>query len=267
MAQGERIVRVWERILRLLFPPRCPACGVLLPLDLPKDGALCESCLRTWENEARETCGICLGTVDKCACMTEPMQRARCASLRKLIYYRGKRRDTVQNRLIFRIKDAPDRLAVHFCAARLHRCMTEELGLRGLSSEDCLITYLPRSVRARAETGTDQARALARELSRISGVPMAGLIVRRHGQNRPQKQLRYTERIQNARETYALAKRADAQDLTVFLVDDIVTSGAGMAQGVRLLRRAGAREVICLSVAVDEINREREVSGADIAEA
>lgn len=254
---------VWERILRLLFPPRCPVCGALLPLDLPQDGALCETCLHAWENEARETCGICLRTVAECACMTEPMQRARCASLRKLIYYRGKRRDTVQNRLIFRIKDAPDRLAIRFCAARLHRCMTEELGSRGLSPEDCLITYLPRSVRARAETGTDQARALARELSRISGVPMAGMILRRRGQNRPQKRLRYAERIQNAKETYALAKGADAQDMSVFLVDDIVTSGAGMAQGVRLLRRAGARNVICLSVAVDEINRERDVSGAE----
>ena len=257
---------VWEQVLRLLFPPRCAACGILLPLDASATDALCAKCLGEWENEARETCGICLKTVDRCTCMTIPMQRARCTALHKLIYYRGKRRDAVQNRLIFRIKDTPDRYAVRFCAERLIKPLREELALRGLSHDQCLITYLPRSAAAVAKSGTDQARELARALSRHTGISHTSLIARRRGRNRPQKQLRYAERIRNAKESYVLAENADPKGMTVFLVDDIVTSGAGMAQGVRLLRQAGAAEVICLSIAVDEINRERDVSAADFAE-
>jgi len=256
----------WERFLRLLFPPRCAACDSLLPFDAPHGTALCAKCLADWKNDARETCGICLKTVDQCACVTEPMRRARCTTLRKLIYYRGRRRDVVQNRLLFHIKDVPDRHAIRFCAERLFVCMREELNLRGCPTDSCVVTYLPRSSVARAKNGTDQACELARALSLLSGIACVPLIQRRRGQNRPQKRLRYAERIQNAKATYTLANGADAHGLTVFLVDDIVTSGAGMAQGVRLLRRAGAAEVICLSVAVDEINRERDVSGAEFEE-
>lgn len=253
----------WERVLLLLFPPKCGACAALMPIDAEAVAALCERCLAEWSNEARETCGICLETVNRCACMTIPMQKAHGAALRKLTYYRGKQRDAVQNRLIFRIKDAPDRLAVRFCAERLLLPLGEEIEARGLSAEQCVITYLPRSSVAKARTGTDQAYELSRALSRATSIKHERLIVRLRGKTRQQKQLRYAERIQNAKETYTIARGADLHGKTVFLVDDIVTSGAGMAQGVRLLRRAGAHEVICLSVAVDEINRERDVSAAD----
>lgn len=268
MAWRERLVSVWERVLLLLFPPKCTACGALLPLDAEEGRALCSSCLAEWDNEARETCGICLRRVEKCTCTTIPMQKVRCAALRKLIYYRGRRRDAVQNRLIFRIKDTPDRHAIGFCAARLLPLLLEELETRGLSSDQCVVTYLPRSATAKAQTGTDQALELAREVSRLSGIGLAKLIRRRRGQTRKQKHLRYAERIQNAKATYALCegRGANLGGMTVFLVDDIVTSGAGMAQGTRLLRRAGARDVICLSIAVDEINRERDVTGADFEE-
>ena len=263
MAWRKWLLSAWEHALLLLFPPKCSACGRLLPIDAKPRAALCESCLSEWSNEARETCGICLKTVDRCACVTVAMQKAHCAGLRKLTYYRGKQRDVVQNRLIFRIKDAPDRLAVRFCVERLLQPLREEMEARGLSADQCVITYLPRSAAAKAKTGTDQAYELSRELSRATSIAQERLIVRRRGRNRQQKQLRYAERMQNARETYTIAGDADLGGKTVFLVDDIVTSGAGMAQGVRLLRREGAREVICLAIAVDEINRERDVSASD----
>ena len=92
------------------------------------------------------------------------------------------------------------------------------------------------------------------------------MIRRRRGETRQQKRLRYAERIKNARAAYDTVGGISLRGRTVLLVDDIVTSGAGMAQGVRLLRGAGAQNVICLSIAVDEINRERDISGADFEE-
>ncbi|MBE6554404.1 MAG: ComF family protein [Ruminococcaceae bacterium] len=254
----------WDRLLRLVFPPRCSACDRLLPFDLPMSDALCPACLAQWENEALETCGICLKLVGKCDCVTEEMRRARAACFRKLVYYRGRSGDAVQNRVIFRIKDAPNRMATAFLASRLYVPLREELDRRGLSPDACSITYLPRGATAKRESGTDQAYALARALSELSGIAPERLIVRRRGKDRRQKTLRYQERIQNAKESYICAERhAPLNGKTVILVDDIVTTGAGMAQGARLLRQMGAREVLCFAVASDEINREREISKAD----
>ena len=76
-------MNAWERLLRLIFPPRCAACDRLLRFDLPQGEALCPTCAAKWENEAGETCGICLRRVGKCDCVTQEMHRARAASFRK----------------------------------------------------------------------------------------------------------------------------------------------------------------------------------------
>ena len=42
---------------------------------------------------------------------------------------------------------------------------------------------------------------------------------------------------------------------TVFLVDDIVTTGSSMAAAARLLRRKDVTRVVCVAVASDDRNK------------
>ena len=247
------------RVRDMLFPRKCAACGELLDwYEAPHShDVLCSVCLSKWEKEQDKTCGICNKPVIECACMTEEMEKAKCLSYRKLVFYRHATADAVQNRLIFYMKRVRDAEAPIFLAERLLPALEDMRNDSGREPSDLILTYIPRGRNAKLEYGTDQAEQLARALSALSGAPVKRLLLRNRGKNKQQKTLSATARIRNARESFRVAPKAVLDGKTVILVDDIVTTGAGMAACARLLRRAGAKRVYCLSAASDDVNRDR----------
>ena len=89
---------------RLLFPPKCAACKELTDWYV-EHPALCNSCKKVWDNEKSDVCCICGERVSLCACLTEEMKRAKCASFHKLVYYYPQKRQIVQNRVLFSVKE------------------------------------------------------------------------------------------------------------------------------------------------------------------
>ena len=162
----------------------------------------------------------------------------------------------MQNRLVYRLKNGGAQRAVTFAASQLLAVTRAVLHAQEIDEGDVVLTYLPRSVRARLRTGTDQAKALAGAIARASGIPVEALIKRRLLANRTQKSLTPAERKKNVKSAYVAQKRADCKGKTVLLVDDLVTTGEGMAHAARLLRKMGAVRVICLCVATDVINKD-----------
>ncbi len=243
-----------DRIAALLFPRKCVACGNLLDwYDAPKHGdVLCASCLAKWKNERLRTCERCAKVLSDCICMPDALRKSKCRSLGKAVYYRQGKHDTVQNRLIYRIKDTRDKHTVDFLARALLPILERTLSENAPVTDGAVLTYLPRSMGAKLGTGTDQARELARALSRLSGVPCKKLLRRRVWKGRAQKRLGANERRANASASFRLCRAAREIPRAVILVDDIVTTGESMAACVRLLRTAGAEAVFALSVAVDE---------------
>lgn len=243
-----------DRLRALLFPPKCAACRSLLDWygATEESVALCEHCRKRWDSERLEVCGQCAKVITECTCMPDALRRSRCQGLRKLVYYRHGTREPVQNRMIYRIKETRDRRAVAFLASSLLPALRELLASDGALEHDAVLTWAPRGRGARLLYGTDQARELARALSALSGVPCKGLLKRRHGRSRVQKTLDAKARRANAAAAFGLTRAARNISDTVILVDDIVTTGESMAACVRLLRMAGARRVMALSVAVDD---------------
>lgn len=242
----------------LLFPPRCIGCGEVLRVPDYRRGApdFCPACAEKWARETAERCGICGREAGDCACVTEDMLAAHIATFRKLAYYRQGRQESVQNRMVYRIKEARDRRTVGFFADGLSRIVTELLRENGWRAADCALVWLPRGNRKRLATGTDQARELARGISARTGIPAAGLIERVPGEEREQKTLSLSERRRNARAAFRLSGRVGVpRSAHIFLVDDIVTTGSGMAAGARLLRRAKYGAPVALAALSDDGNR------------
>lgn len=251
----------WRCLRELCFPPKCSACHTLLdwraPLECCEErGALCDDCLRAWRSETLETCGICARRVADCTCQPMLMTEAKCKGLCKAVYYQPRIASSVPNRIIYSLKQRHDRKAVHFLTAETSGTVEAVLAREKLARETVLVTYLPRSRRAVLTHGIDQAEVLARALARSLNLPYAPLIERRRGANLAQKDLTEAERVENAKHAFCVGKDADCRKKTVLLVDDVVTSGAGMAVGTRLLRKMGASCVIGVSVAVDAINKD-----------
>ena len=241
---------------RLLFPPKCAACKDLLDwYNVNGDTALCPSCAAQWITEKKDTCGICGKRVPLCNCVTEEMRKAKCAGFRKLVYYHGGRRDKVQNLLIYRIKESRSAQTHAFLATELQVAL-KELLMCAEDRQNTVLTYVPRGRSAKMRYGTDQAEELARALAKATGLPCRKLIQRASGQVGEQKTLSASARLKNAKHSYVLSRGVDVRGKTVVLVDDIVTTGASMATCTRLLRRAGAQRVYCLSIASDDVNRE-----------
>ena len=230
----------------------------MLDWQLPKHevSALCPKCTVLWLNETMETCGICAKRVIECVCMPLAMQGKRYEGFCKLAYYTPHRRDAVQNRVIYRMKNYNDRRVADFLAVPLAESLERLLSECGAAREDLFLTYLPRTRTARLFYGTDQARALASALAKRMKIPMQRLIARRFGANRIQKKLSPEERLRNARRAFLPCRRAACRGKTVILVDDIVTTGAGMAACARLLRKMGAARVIYAAVATDAVNKD-----------
>lgn len=242
----------------LLFPPKCAACHTLLAWQAPTAGAapsLCPSCLAEWESEELDTCGICAMRVSECGCMPERMRKAKCAGFSKSVYYVPTKRTLVQNRLIYLVKRKHHDRAYAFLAERLSRMAEKILQEEGLCRKEVIVTYLPRTRRAYLQNGIDQAAELARRVAENCSLEMMPLLCRRRG-GEEQKKLTPAQRIRNARGSIDLKKGADCQGKVVLLVDDIVTTGNGMARCTKLLRRAGAISVWALAVASDVYNKD-----------
>ena len=243
----------------MAFPPKCAACRKLLDWHLPdgeESDALCPACTKAWESEALETCGICAKPVTACTCMTEVMAEAKCQGFAKTVYYQPMRRASVQNRLIYHIKKRENDCALSYLAQAIARSMLAMLEEAGVDASEAVLTYLPRTRRARLIHGTDQALALCRVLSRRTGIPYAALLCRKRGEEREQKRLSSTMRIQNAKHAILPKANADCKGKNVVLVDDIVTTGASVSAGVRALRKMGAKRVFCAAVATDVCNKD-----------
>lgn len=254
--------RFAREVLRLLFPPKCISCGELMPFrgfgwGEPKP--LCRECHSLWEAERGVACAYCGSRVDRCLCLPAELKKAKCVELHKLVYYLHGTRSAVQNRMIYRIKDSVSSRALGFFSRAMGAQARECMRLYGLLAEDAVIVYLPRSRRALLEKGTDQGKRLAYALSRETGIEVLRVIRRRWGRDRFQKELDFAERRKNAKVTYTVTKGVDLTGRSVFLVDDIVTTGASMAAAVRLLKKLGATRFYCFALATDDINQRPQV--------
>ena len=116
-------------------------------------------------------------------------------------------------------------------------------------SEEAIISWIPRSKKAKAKEGHDQAELVCRQLSELLGAQTKRLILRRHG-SLEQKKLDSKERSKNIKNSFAFNEkyRGDTGK-AVILFDDIVTTGASMAEAVSLLRKNGFKTIICVTIA------------------
>jgi len=104
-----------------------------------------------------------------------------------------------------------------------------------------LIVPLPLHPARLAERGFNQAAEMAKVLSRFSGIAMDARLARRVRDTAPQTALPWRERAANMRQAFACER--DLAGLRVAVVDDVMTTGATLAEFARTLKRSGAARV------------------------
>ena len=207
-------------LLELLFPSKCPFCGALLG----KGEELCGDCRKklTWLT----------GTAGE----TKVEFVDRCVSV--LLY------DELTREAVRRYK---------FMGVSQHKvafgtCMTQCVEMQFPKGFD-LITWVPLHRERLAERGYDQAKLLALEVGVHRGIPALAVLekIRRTvAQSGIEKD---EERRANVLDSYRILADANVDGKRILLVDDVVTTGATMAEAARILRMAGAAEVCAVTLA------------------
>lgn len=238
---------------RLLFPPRCAACGELLDgADRQEPRALCKPCLVQWDMQKNALCHCCSYPVSDCTNPVNTMPRHGIDTLIKLVEYEPAKRSGVGNRLIFKLKDKESAELQAFLAAELAPAIRKQLLLLGQTPENTVLVWAPRSKKAARERGFDQSKGLCMALARELDIPKPICMIRRTG-GRVQKMLGQEQRRKNAFSAFEAVPEhcADLRGKCVILVDDVVTTGSTLSACAAKLRPYKLAHIIAACIAVD----------------
>lgn len=241
-----------KRILaNTFFPKKCASCGTILPVisnTAAGERVLCAPCRGKWEREKGARCRYCGKRMFECRCTKDLLFKCGVRTHIKLVRYRPADRECAANGIIYDLKRKNDAFVFAFAAEQLGRPFLKYVTEKNVDADDVVITYVPRLPRQVKKYGYDQAKVLASLLA--GGVSLeARELIKRVGKSREQKNLTKTERVANVAGAFAAASDADLRGKTVFLVDDVVTSGASMAACAEVLRGMGADDIVALSIA------------------
>ena len=211
---------VFSGLLDLLFPPRCAFCNHILRGD---ESGMCKKCAgsisRTQNGGLRtgEYFSVCVSP----------------------LVYEKTVRDAI---LRFKFHDAT-------AYAALFGALMADTVRETMPGRYDLITWVPLSAKRLRGRGYDQAMLLAMAAAlRLDDAPVE--LLRKHtdvpaqsGVGSPEK------RRANISGVYAVTDPELVRGRRILLIDDIITTGATLAECARTLREAGAADVVCCTLA------------------
>ena len=245
-----------DEALDAVFPPLCRVCGaVALPGAF--GGACARHALPTDEERAAVArCGRCASRLAEAlpAGVLCAACRRRRPRFRRVVTLGDYGADAGLREWILALKHGRRR----DLARPLGRALAAALAARAEAAPaETVLVPVPLHPLRRLERGYDQARLLAQHAAEALGATCAPLL-RRIRWTPPQGALGARSRTANVRAAFA-RRRRDAGELrgrVVWLVDDVVTSGATAEACARVLAGAGARavSVLCLARAAGRVD-------------
>ena len=211
-------MKLFDTILNLLFPPKCPFCGTVQDAM-----GICPKC----EKE--------LPWIPEEKVLREGAGGLRCAGA---VWYEESVRDA-----LLRLKFEGASEIAEPLGELVARCAAEQFG-----GEFDRVTWVPVSRKRLRSRGYDQAELLARSACRCWDTQPVRLL-EKTVDNPPQSGIRdAAARRANVLGVYRVS--ADVAGKRILLVDDICTSGATLTECVRVLKDAGAEQVVCAAAAL-----------------
>ena len=237
-----------DGIAVVLLPSNCRICE--RPLVRLARVPVCNSCIDSLEPARVKACSICGEVLDLASREAEPI----CPPCRRAhpefdFAVSFGAYDGALRKLIHLLKYEQLRPAANILGAKLAEAIA---GCSYEGSEPVLLIPVPLHRIKRRLRGFNQseliAHSAARDLDRAQFSIHNG-IVRRVRPTVSQTGLTRHQRRENIRGAFVVTKPAQLRDRTVVLIDDVYTTGTTLNECARVLRRAGARQVVVATVA------------------
>jgi len=224
-----------------LLPPRCLACGAIVP----GDGALCGACWGGLSFIERPWCACCglpfeFAIEDGAVCGGCAAGPPAFDAARAVLRY-----DDASRPLILSFKHGDRMQAGRHFGGWMARAGAE------LAQRADLVAPVPLHWRRLAARRYNQSAELARGVAAAAGIGLCVDLLRRIRATPSQGGLTRRARRLNVRGAFAVAprRRPAIQDARILLVDDVLTTGATVEAAARTLKRAGAAGVDVLVLA------------------
>ncbi|HUV52195.1 MAG TPA: ComF family protein [Dehalococcoidia bacterium] len=217
--------KVKTALLDILLPLRCVGCG--------KEGSLiCPSCSDSLPRVKLPLCQRCGTTVNEgnlcSACLSHPLA---INGIRSAFLFQGVARQAI---LQFKYRQ------LKALAAPLAQLLAEYLHSHPMIGE--VLVPVPLHPKRLRQRGYNQASLLAKELSKIVGLPVEEDALIRVQDVAPQARTKSaTERRLNVRDAFACNK--NMADKQILIIDDVCTTGATLDACAIALKTAGASSV------------------------
>lgn len=213
-------MKVIDWLLDLIYPPRCAFCRRLLS---GREKGVCRFCRPKLPYVPADGQVQHFRNVDKCL---------------SPLYYHGNVKDSLH-----RYKFGGATAYADIYSEFIVKCIDENQ----ISCDS--ITWVPLSRRRLRKRGYDQAELLAELIAKHLGQRPIRLL-KKLRDTPPQSQTGSAEkRRANIAGAYACLHPEQVQGKRILLVDDIVTTGATLSEAAKVLKKAGAKEVICATLA------------------
>ena len=234
--------KITNRILELMYPPKCPLCGEKL---LGRDEEICADCGKQVKRIGEH---FCL----KCGKALEETGREFCRDCEKyphlfvqnrgLFPYNGRLKGS-----IYRYKYQNQRYYARYFAKEL----VAEYGgqIKSWGVEALVPVPLHRS--RERKRGFKQAEALLRHMEGPLGIPLYSNYVLREKKTLPQKYLNQVGRQKNLKNAFKIAENGVKLN-RVLVCDDIYTTGSTLDAVAQTLKSAGVKEVYGLCICIGE---------------
>ena len=239
------VKNIIDILLSLLYPKRCIGCDKVL-LKIEKELGFCQSCSKKVKLVGPDSCMKCGSPVEK----PEAVFCKRCTD-RNHIFTQNKaiyRYTGLMKPAMYRFKYGNRRCYGKIFAEHAVHYYGSWIKQNGMEAIVPVPMYRPKEKRR----GYNQAEVFARDLSHITGIPVAKGIIRREKDTVAMKQLNASKRTKNLLNAFSLGKNI-VQYRKVLIVDDIYTTGATMDEVSRVLKSGGVEEIFGMSVCIGEM--------------
>ena len=267
---GYSINKIINIAKNLIFVPKCVACDERLSPIPDKFGStygkicFCSKCEEKWKSAIAETCAVCSCTSEKCRCNLDFFIK-RQPRVPSVCFYHPNPND-VASKAILTMKRVNTSDLFCLAAIELYPKIRSMLNEMGISENECIFTWMPRKRSSIVKYGFDQGEELASALAKMFNSYHCSLFI--HLGRKEQKHLDKQERGVNAEASIILNSallssriKTTDKDIYAFLegkkviiIDDVLTSGATLTHGVKLLEGAGAEKVMVACVAKSVID-------------
>ena len=213
-------MKALDWLLDLIYPPRCAFCRRLLT------------------GGERGVCRFCRPKLPYVPADGQVQHFRNVSKCLSPLYYHGSVKDSLH-----RYKFSGATAYADIYSEFIVKCIDENQ----ISCDS--ITWVPLSRRRLRKRGYDQAELLAEEIGKRLGLPPVRLL-KKQRDTRPQSKTGSVEkRRANIADAYVCLHLEQAAGKRILLVDDIVTTGATLAEAAGVLMKAGAVEVLAATVA------------------